>query len=254
MLHTYEISHLLTPVILRAGGTAHSHALHFVDRSALFVLEKLGVSIKTQPDLSHAQNVLPRCAWIDKQLNNFFNTYPQGEGIEVDGGLSTRFHRLSEQLDWPRFSWCTINSHDVNDCLHFVFPVLDNYRSIGSNRPQRTWQKHLDWHTQTNKILIIGEQQPLNNWQEFTELYLNIQQALTPQTPSIDVLITHRISQLVQNCEQYALLTRVISSSNIGLDLRSTIRTWLGKLFGLKQPTENEYTHHLHIFTHSGEQ
>ena len=242
MLRNYELSDLLTPVIHRAN----TKSTMLTDRAALYVLEKLGVTTQHNTVLLQQRDALARYQWIDQQLLSYFQKHPKAECIEVNGGLSTRFHRLSEKSDWPQFSWSAINTHDINDCLQYVFPRLDNYRSIGDNDSLRSWQKHIRWNAKENKILILGEYQPVQNWNDFTALYINIQRSLTSQTPYLDIILTHQINDFPTHCMNYKLSTHIISSQKT--HSKSTfVISLINRIFYLKKHSKKEFTCHLKI-------
>ena len=249
MLHTYELSDLLAPVIHRANTKSNMLA----DRSALYVLEKLGINTQHNTPLLQQNNLLARCQWIDQQLLSYFQEYPKTECIEVNGGLSTRFHRLSEKSDWPQFSWCTINSHDINDCLQYVFPKLDNYCSIGDNNSLISWQKHIHWNSRKNKVLILGEYQSVQSWNDFTALYVNIQKSLTSQTPYLDIILTHQINNFPTLCMNHKLSTDIISSQKTHPKPTYFV-SLINRIFYLKNNSTKEFTCHLKIFKQNSQE
>ncbi len=61
-----------------------------------------------------------------------------GQGVEINCGISTCFHRLSECSDWPQFSRQSVNLPEVDDCLKFAIPEVDNFRSA----PEEFWLKN----------------------------------------------------------------------------------------------------------------
>lgn len=199
MLNAPQLSRLIDPVICRAQADSEYTRSGFVDRAARSVLTKLGLD-RSYADASHVyrrrQHQLRRWQWIDQQVLHFLYSHPQATGIEVGGGLSTRFHRLCERMDWPRFSWRAINTHDVSDCIHFLFPLLDDHTSVASEAPLTDWCNHVHWTESAPKIVIIAEEQPLQSWQDFQQMYSNISDSLTPQTPAIDILLSHSIDNL----------------------------------------------------------
>lgn len=243
MLHTYELSDLLTPVIHRANTKSNI----LVDRAALYIIEKLGITTQRNFSLLQQKNLLARCQWIDQQLLSYFQEYPKTECIEVNGGLSTRFHRLSEQSDWPQFSWCAINSHDINDYLQYIFPKLDNYCGIGDNNSLKNWQEHIHWNSRKNKILIIGEYQSVQSWNDFSVLYLNIQKSLTCQTPYLDIILTHQIHDLSTLCIDHKLSIDIISSQKT-LSKPTTFPSLIDRVFCLKNHSKKAFTCHLKIY------
>ena len=148
-----------------------------------------------------AQLVL--CEAIDKQLKCFFETHPKAQGIEVCGGLSTRFHRLSESLDWPQFSWRSINHFDTDDCLQFVFSVMDNFSSAASDKPMEDWFKHVHWIDDTPKIVILGEHTPLKNIQD---IEYQLQAFISEKQEDVnlnEVIFCHNNDGLLSHLNQY---------------------------------------------------
>lgn len=198
MLNTLDLSDLVEPVIQRAQASEVSARVKgFSDCSAAVVLERLGINPRSDDYTSLSQteneNQIARCTWIDDQLRLFLDINPDAEGVEVNGGLSTRFHRLSEQLDWPRFSWSAINTFDVNECLEYVFPTLDNCKYFACHQPESDWGNFVNWQGEKRKIVIIGEQKPLHCRGEAVEICRSIEQVLTRETPCIDLILTHYI-------------------------------------------------------------
>lgn len=132
MLSNNQLSQLIAPVIFRAQADAYTHTSGFVDRTAHYLLHYLGIDsdlIKATHSWGERKNELARCLWIDQQATHFFQEHPKGLGVEINAGLSTRFHRLSENLDWPQFCWQAINEYEVAACIASVFARLDNYNN-----------------------------------------------------------------------------------------------------------------------------
>lgn len=255
MLSTLDLSMLLEPVTQRANARFASEINGFSDRSARFVLQRLGQRpigsddhfIPNHPDhwRLDAYRHIERCAWIDYRLRLFFSESPTAECIEVDNGLSTRFHRLSEELDWPRFSWRAINTDDVNDCLQYVFPKIDNHQRIGCQDPQHCWQKHVPWNDGLSRILILGEQSPLSTWEEFLCLSGSIESALTQQAPHIDIIVTHRIKNFSQLCLSHNKTHFIVSAQQ--KPERLSLMTALLNLLNIDRSRPKTSTHQLRI-------
>lgn len=68
--------------------------------------------------------------WFDLRCRDFIGRYPQAEFIALEPGLHTRFHRLSQQTDWPRFRWCDLDRPERAQCKQQLLPTVDNYRII----------------------------------------------------------------------------------------------------------------------------
>lgn len=187
-----ELSQLTEPLIERA-----SLPYLFRDRAAAFVLSKLGldnavVSSKRPSKLQRWQ--ISR--WIDNRVEAFFEKFPTGQGIEIGGGLSTRFHRLSDRAEWPRFQWLALNQADVDDCLKYVFPPTDNYRSVASGSPLQCWDVYANWRGTPPTIVLAGEYTPLSRQQDIIALWLGVEKALAQGIGQIDVVLHHRVNLL----------------------------------------------------------
>lgn len=196
MLSAPQVSQLVTPVACRAQASDQADRSGFADRAAHYVLKQLGRSSGTEPWPAYNASHVGRWSWIDKQAVEFFLNHPLGRGVEVDGGLSTRFHRISEQLDWPRFSWNAINTADITECLQYIFPPLDNYSSVSSGNPRLDWPQRIDWRDATPKIVIIGEQAPASDWGEISHMIDTVQSSLASDCPQIDILVSHTVYDL----------------------------------------------------------
>ena len=198
MLTAPQLDVLTVPVI-KCAAVAGLGINGFSDRAAQFVLERLGL-------LSECQNVdcieceaQIRCSsWIDSQVTKFLTIHPEAQGIELDSGLSTRFHRISDLMDWPRFSWQCINKPEVNDCLNFVFSQMENYRSIAAESPQLSWSKYLGWKGASETIIVIGEDCPLSLERDFDHLHENIKSVRAIKLTKFQLIIRHRIPRLYE--------------------------------------------------------
>lgn len=228
MLNAWQVSELLAPVICRAQASAELTRSGFMDRAAHGVLRRLGRSLTLDIGADYNRCHLRRWRWIDERAVDFFHVHPGGKGVEVGGGLSTRFHRVSEQLDWPRFSWRAINTGDVTDCLQYVFPRLDNHDSVSVDNPFFEWHLRVDWQDPTAKIVIIGEHKPLESWNAFLQIAKDIQASLTEATPQVHVVISHTVedfTELLSKTLAGATELNKLPSPKIG-------QGWLSKLAG----------------------
>lgn len=249
MLNTLQLSDLVNPVIDRARTDVIRRATGFADWAAKNVLERLGVDARqysSQTDRIAPEIPLLRCMWIDRQLQQFFALHPDGQGIEINGGLSTRFHRISALLDWPRFSWSAINSPDVTDCLQYVFPTLDNHRFIASDAPLQCWNKHIEWHGQEKKIAVFGEHEPLRHWQEFDLIYTTIQESLTDATPEVDLLLCHGFYDFTAQLHYRNARVSVIAMHRDTEPTRGLLTRCLASLSNTKRNSQI-FVHHLRI-------
>lgn len=205
MLDAAQFSELIDPVVFRAQADLDARSSGFADRAARYVLRQLGLEDERVLSEGHWQRhdaVLKRSQWIDRQALQFFSHHPTGLGVEVNAGLSTRFHRLCSRSDWPKFSWRVINNLDVTDCLNFVFPRLDNHTTIASDDPTHDWYDRIYWCEPIAKIVIIDDPQTVNSWADFEVLSRSIQERLTVETPVIEVILSHSIADLkLRICE-----------------------------------------------------
>lgn len=196
MLSAPQVSQLLAPVACRAKASDRVDRSGFVDRAAHNVLKRLGRSAGFERWPAYNENHVKRWRWIDLQSIDFFKRHPQGTGVEVNGGLSTRFHRVSEQLDWPRFSWRAINTSDITDCLQYVFPRLDNHQSVATDDPINDWPLRINWHDTAPKLIILGEHVPLSSADAVVQISSSLRSALTESCPQADVLLSHTLENL----------------------------------------------------------
>jgi hypothetical protein len=195
MLTTWQLSRLINPVICRAQATYEASSSGFVDGASSYVLMPLerDEPVHDRTLWRQHKQQLQRWQWIDHAAMDFFKKYPRGIGVEVDGSSSTRFHRVSELMDWPKFSWRAINTIDVADYLDFVFPLIENHVSVVCDKPLTEWTRHIRWNDPIPKIVILGEAKPLDDWKVFGQLASLIQNCLNDESPSLDVLISHSI-------------------------------------------------------------
>lgn len=210
--HT-ETQRLLHPLTLRAQSQKFFNAKIFNDRFAKIMLEKISdfqpiQAVKTNFNEKCKQQI-DRCAWIDKKLMRFFMDYPKAQGVEVNSGLSTRFHRLSEQLDWPRFSWVSIDAIDAHQYRQAVFPALDNYVSFSSDSPNSNWANFLTQTHSPHCMIILGEHEHLNSWQDVDSTFSSFVQKFPDAACPIDLLITHssKIDVSMLRIEGFAITT-----------------------------------------------
>lgn len=158
MMNIARLSRLMLPLIARAEASQGST---FCDIAAAQVLNRLGVVLLGEARSPKLALHIQQTQWIDHKVNRFLQAHPCGHGIELDSGLSTRFHRLSAALDWPRFSWQLINSHEVTDCIHYAFSQTDNFRCVATETALQSLSTYLGWSDTKTVVLIAGENQPL---------------------------------------------------------------------------------------------
>src|SRR4051812_17243247 len=96
---------------IRKALCARAHArrqwpeMGFNDQSANLLAQLLGINLKQRLPLQDEQKIIERCQWFDERCLDFFQRHPRAMCIELGAGFSTRFHRLSDTADWPRFEW-----------------------------------------------------------------------------------------------------------------------------------------------------
>lgn len=140
-------SHMTESLLQRAVASAYLPRYGFIDRAAEVLVGQLAIGSK---QLEHALNrvqrdasMLLRCQWIDEQVKRFFEEHPEGTVIEIDAGLSTRFHRLSYASEWPKFSWLNVDTGSDVQPVSGYFPVTDNYARIERTLNNQQWLREL---------------------------------------------------------------------------------------------------------------
>lgn len=198
MLSATQLSHLITPVQQRADASRHCLASGFIDRAASLLIKRFEsyTSNAEKRDWRSNELQLHCCQGIDQQVLDFFNRFPLGTGIEVDGGLSTRFHRISEKLDWPRFHWRTINPLDVDDCIQYAFPQMDNHLSLACNSAD-DWHKLVPWSDGSAKIIILGEQQPFQQLDSLLTHLHQLEEKIHATNTPLRLIICHRLDDFI---------------------------------------------------------
>lgn len=106
--------------------------IHFCDRAAGILTDLLHVDSKVRFNPADERRYLVANQWLDQQCLAFFEQFPKGVGIECGAGLSTRFHRLCEQHEWPQFYWVDIDSEEKITLKSHAMPVIDNCRLVSS--------------------------------------------------------------------------------------------------------------------------
>jgi hypothetical protein len=246
MLTAWQLSRLIDPVICRAQASQEASVSGFVDRASWHVLMQLerDEPVHDRTLWRQHKKQLQRWQWIDHAVIDFFKKYPRGIGVEVDGGLSTRFHRASELMDWPQFSWRAINTIDVADCLDFVFPLIENHVSVVCDKPLTDWTRHIRWNDPIAKIVILGEAKPLADWNTFAQLATLIQNCLNDESLTIDVLISHSIEGFLPRLETTFPGVQVISVMPKP-ELERGIVSRICRLLALPDRVQEVETHHL---------
>lgn len=131
MISLNQFDEIFSPLLIRAQAPITFPNRGFRDMAAELLVKKLNLEPPADtypwPDSNQAQNKLKFTHWIDKQLTDFFTHHPKACGIELMSGLSTRFQRVSMQLDWPQFNWIDVDRAEVVECAHLIFPQTDNH-------------------------------------------------------------------------------------------------------------------------------
>lgn len=73
------------------------------------------------------RHCLEHSAWFDRRCLKLLEACPDTQFINIGGGLNTRFYRLSQACDWPRFTWWDLELPDFYDCKKRLLPPLDHY-------------------------------------------------------------------------------------------------------------------------------
>lgn len=222
MLNSNSFSQLIAPVLVRAQMDASASS--FIDTAARQLLNNFGIytdSLQTP----QKEEQLSLCRWIDRQACAFFLHYPKGHGVEINSGLSTRFHRLSQVLDWPQFSWCSVNDFEVINYLQSAFPRLDNYTATGAYKPLHEWSKYLNWENTEPKLIIVDETAPIKSNKDWQILCSTIIDQLSDEHQKIHLIAAHTIAKLNLTHEE---------SRNADMILASRVEpkesTWLSRL------------------------
>lgn len=150
------------PMDIRKALSARAHAgrqwpeIGFRDQSARLLAQMLHISLKQRMPLPEERRLIERCQWFDERCQDFFQRHPQAICIELGAGLSTRFHRLSDTADWPRFQWVDVDLPQVTQSKAEVLPHIDNYTLIGANILQDDWLRVSGW-VPGQPLLVVME-------------------------------------------------------------------------------------------------
>lgn len=139
----------------RAGARKNWPQLGFCDPAAQIVLDRLNAGIRYLQPVSTPSDciALKRSQWMDHRCQQFFARYPHALCVELGAGFSTRFHRLSELADWPRFRWLEVDTADVIQQKAKLLPAIDNYELVAANIVDGDWLAH--W--QGEPLIIVLE-------------------------------------------------------------------------------------------------
>ena len=146
---------IYTALSARAYAQQLWPAIGFHDHAAKSLAKLLGVSEPIKKDLPWGRGCLLRSQWFDERCCQFFQRYPQAMCIDLGAGLSTRFHRLSDAADWPRFSWVDVDLPDVIAIKARAIPKIDNYQLLPANIVKDDWLARSGWHPRTPLIITL---------------------------------------------------------------------------------------------------
>lgn len=209
MIEARNFFELLEPVFIQSMRFEHTHK-GLIDRAAQEIVDQLDLNTysnasDTHKSLKHGSHLLSHMShWFDLQACQFFQSHPEALGIEINGGLSTRFHRLCQKNSWPRFYWQTINSHDISGYISAVFPVIDNFQVTAVISPYDDWFEHVDWESPRPKLVILDEYQKQYTWSDLKNLLLTLKNRL-PTHSAVDILVAHGIENLVFKSQSVGL-------------------------------------------------
>lgn len=139
----------------RADAVQYWPDMYFYDRAAIVLSRILNIDAGVRFCPLDARRYLRANHWLDQRCLAFFNQHPKGLGVECGAGLSTRFHRLSEQHEWPQFSWVDIDSEESIALKSKAMPVIDNYRLIANDNQLKELFSAIQWDGSTPLMIVI---------------------------------------------------------------------------------------------------
>ncbi|AQT59597.1 hypothetical protein [Cellvibrio sp. PSBB023] len=157
--------------------------IHFYDRAARALTRLLDIDARVRFSPVDERRYLQANHWLDQRCLAFFNQFPKGLGIECGAGLSTRFHRLSEQHEWPQFSWIDIDTEERLLLKSSAMPVIDNYQLLVNNHANDPLVNEIRWDKTTPLMIVAdGFSYPLDKaWlSNLLQSLLNTRSADTP--------------------------------------------------------------------------
>lgn len=149
------VSSELMALNARADAGRFWPEIHFYDRAATTLTRLLDIDARVRFCPLDERRYLRANHWLDRCCLTFFSQYPTGVGIECGAGLSTRFHRLSEQHEWPQFSWVDIDSEESMVLKSRAMPLIDNYRLISTTDTAENLVDTIHWNKSTPLVLVI---------------------------------------------------------------------------------------------------
>lgn len=158
MVTPSQVEDLLMPLMVRAQAVNFWPQTGFADQAAEYLVRKLELENplwRGHQFPARHQLELERCKWMDRQVLDFVDLYPNAMGVELGAGLSTRFQRLSAKVEWPRFSWVDVDRQDVIDCADLIFPPTDNYRLVACDDWSENWLAKTRWQPGAPLIVLV---------------------------------------------------------------------------------------------------
>ncbi len=135
---------LLEPLLLRALASRKLRTMEFVDLAAEALLPKLGLNDRQIQSMHRKmgadQRSLLCCKWIDDRLLEILTRQADACVIEFGSALSTRFHRVSARLDWPRCQWLSLDSAEAVKLGQSLLPETDNLELLCWDYDADAWQ------------------------------------------------------------------------------------------------------------------
>lgn len=87
-----------TALCARARAGRQWPEIGFNDQSASLLAQLLGINLKQRLSPMDERQLVQRSHWFDECCRDFFQRHPRAMCIELGAGLSTRFHRLSDNF------------------------------------------------------------------------------------------------------------------------------------------------------------
>lgn len=200
-------------------------SIGFQDHAAKTLAKLLGVTAPLKTDLTWERTCLWRSQWFDEQCRHFFMRYPQAMCIDLGAGLSTRFHRLSEVDDWPRFSWVDVDLPEVTAIKANALPRIDNYRLLAADIIKEDWLAASGWHPRTPLIVTFESVLMVMNGRDIGDIFATIVKHCSPAS-TIEIVFdypklkNHWYDFVIPNSSVLALRYVADSMTALGLTLK----------------------------------
>ncbi|WP_158304055.1 class I SAM-dependent methyltransferase [Cellvibrio japonicus] len=158
----------------------------FYDRAASRLAALLNVdgAIRFNPLME--RSYLRANRWIDFHCLAFFAHYPKAMAVELGAGLSTRFHRLSEQHEWPQFSWVDVDAPDIVQLKMDAMPLIDNYQLISNTASPQAVVNTCGWQGTTPLLVSIDG---ISREQDHKACLALLQELLRLRQPGVEIAL-----------------------------------------------------------------